>query len=91
MPTLGTHFTDSEAERIQEIAAVSPQKRVSPWIGEAIRQRLEREGLLPGSPSADSARLAAELSRPGKPAEIVAAKLREAAVEIARLVEKEVA
>jgi hypothetical protein len=67
MPTLGSHFNGDEARELQEIAAKSPQKRVGPWIREAVNQRLEREGYLPGSPAYDlrvEALRAAEIAGP---------------------------
>lgn len=40
-------------ERIEKLAAASAQKKVGPWIGEAIRQRMEREGHIEGTPAYD--------------------------------------
>jgi hypothetical protein len=53
MPTLGAHFTDDFSAIIEGVAATSPEKKVGPWITEACRQRLEREGLLPNNPRAE--------------------------------------
>lgn len=47
MPTLGAHFPDDEAKIVENAAAVSPQEKTGPYIVEAVRQRLQREGLLP--------------------------------------------
>lgn len=49
MPTLGTYVTDEIAEVIKTAAAAETGGKVAPWLGEAARQRLEREGRLPGS------------------------------------------
>lgn len=49
MPTLGSHFDDEQAEELQKIAANSLQKKIGPWIREAVNQRLEREGFIPGT------------------------------------------
>ena len=51
MPTLGTHFDDEQAKELQKIAANSLQKKIGPWIREAVNQRLEREGFIPGTPA----------------------------------------
>jgi hypothetical protein len=53
-------MSDDDAGNLQRIAAQSPQRKVGPWIGEAIRQRLEREGLLPGTPVYNVRELAAQ-------------------------------
>ena len=53
MPTLGTHFDDEQAKELQKIAANSLQKKIGPWIREAVNQRLEREGFIPGTPAFD--------------------------------------
>lgn len=53
MPSLGVYFTDQEAEAVESAAAVSTEKKPSPYIAEAVRQRLAREGMLPGNPRAE--------------------------------------
>lgn len=61
MPTLGTHLSDELADTVEGIAKTSPEKKVGPWIAEAIRQRLEREGKLPGDPAAEVVAAAEEI------------------------------
>jgi hypothetical protein len=53
MPTLGAHFSDEEAKAVELAAAASPEKRVSPYVAEAIRKRMASEGMLPGNPRAE--------------------------------------
>jgi hypothetical protein len=53
MPTLGAHFSDEEAETVGKAAGASTEKKVGPYIKEAVMQRLEREGMLPGNPHAE--------------------------------------
>jgi hypothetical protein len=49
MPTLGSHFSETEAAIVAKAAKASGSEKVSPYIAEAVRQRLEREGFLPGT------------------------------------------
>jgi predicted hydrolase (HD superfamily) len=53
MPSLGVYFSDEEATAVDAAAVVSPEKKPSPYIAEAVRQRLSREGMLPGNPRAE--------------------------------------
>jgi hypothetical protein len=53
MPTLGAHFSDDEAPAVEAAAKVSPEKKTGPYIAEAVRQRMGREGMLPGNPHAE--------------------------------------
>jgi hypothetical protein len=53
MPTFGAHFPDEIAETIETAAKASPEKKVGPYITEAVMQRLSREGMLPGNPQAE--------------------------------------
>lgn len=53
MPTLGTHVSDEFATIVESAALSSPEKKVGPYIAEAIRLRLERDGMLPGDPQAE--------------------------------------
>lgn len=65
MPTLGAHFTEEDADVVEAAAKSSPQKKVGPYIAEAVRQRLTAEGHLPGTPAYDisaEARSAAEVA-----------------------------
>jgi hypothetical protein len=53
MPTLGAHFSDAEAEDVKKAARVSDEQQVGPYIAVAVRQRMEREGMLPGNPRSE--------------------------------------
>lgn len=53
MPTISTVATEEEAKAIEIAAGASEEKRVSPYVLEAIRQRMSREGMLPGNPRAE--------------------------------------
>jgi hypothetical protein len=52
--TLSGHFDENVAEAIKAAAGSDPKQHgaVSRWIVESCKQRLEREGLLPGDPRA---------------------------------------
>lgn len=50
MPSLAGHFPDPLAEIVEAAASTSPEKKVGPYITEAVRQRLEREGFIPNTP-----------------------------------------
>ena len=49
MPTLGTYVSDEIADAVAAAAKETTGGKIAPWLGEAARQRLEREGRLPGS------------------------------------------
>jgi hypothetical protein len=55
MPTLGAHFAETETEIVRNAAKAAGHVKsdgepsVGPYIAEAVRQRLEREGYLPGT------------------------------------------
>ena len=51
MPTLGVHFPDDEATRVESAAKAAGQK-LAPYIADAVRARMQREGMLPGTPEA---------------------------------------
>lgn len=53
MPTLGGHFPDDEVQSVKDAASVSAQKQVGPYIVEAVRQRMARDGMMPGNPKAE--------------------------------------
>jgi len=53
MPTLGVHFSDGEAPHVEAAAKAAGQK-LAPYIADAVRARMQREGMLPGSPEADA-------------------------------------
>lgn len=61
MPTLGTHVNEDFAATVERAAKVSPEKKVGPYISEAIRQRLERDGMLPTLPHGELVALAEEI------------------------------
>ena len=53
MPTLGVHFSDDEAPHVEAAAKAAGQK-LAPYIADAVRARMQREGMLPGSPEAEA-------------------------------------
>ena len=53
MPTLGAHFSDGEAPHVEAAAKAAGQK-LAPYIADAVRARMQREGMLPGSPEAEA-------------------------------------
>lgn len=53
MPTISTQTSEEEAKVIELAAGASEEKRISPYVLEAIRQRLAREGMLPGNVRAE--------------------------------------
>lgn len=58
MPTLGAYVNDEIARAINAAAEETTGGKIAPWLGEAARQRLEREGRLPGT---DRAKAIAEM------------------------------
>lgn len=62
MPSLGVYFTDEEAEAVERAASVSPEKKPSPYIAQAVRDRLGKEGQLPGNKDEDVAKLTAKVA-----------------------------
>ena len=60
MPTLGVHFPDDEAPSVEAAAKASGQK-LAPYIADAVRSRMQREGMLPGSPEAEALTEAREM------------------------------
>lgn len=61
MPTLGAHFPDNVVETVENAAKASPEQKVGPYIVEAVRQRMAREGTLPGNPYAELLSAAEEI------------------------------
>ena len=53
MPTFGAHFSDDEAPHVEAAAKAAGQK-LAPYIADAVRSRMQREGMLPGSPEAEA-------------------------------------
>lgn len=53
MPTFGAHFSDDEAPSVEAAAKAAGQK-LAPYIADAVRARMQREGMLPGSPEAEA-------------------------------------
>ena len=53
MPTFGAHFSDDESP-IVEAAAKAAGQKLAPYIADAVRARMQREGMLPGSPEAEA-------------------------------------
>ena len=60
MPTFGVHFPDDEAH-IVEAAAKAAGQKLAPYIADAVRGRMQREGMLPGSPEAEAITEAREM------------------------------
>ena len=60
MPTLGVHFSDGEAPSVEAAAKAAGQK-LAPYIADAVRARMQREGMLPGSPEAEAIAEAREM------------------------------
>ena len=53
MPTLGVYFSNNEARHVATAAKASGEN-VSPYIADAVRSRMQREGMLPGTPEAEA-------------------------------------
>jgi hypothetical protein len=53
MPSLSAHFTDDEIDLVLAAAKISGEKRPGTYITGAVRQRLERDGYVKGTPKAD--------------------------------------
>lgn len=56
MPTLSAHFQDDEAELVEKAAQVSGQK-IGPYIADAVRTRMLREGQIPGTQEAEARKI----------------------------------
>lgn len=52
MPSTGIYLSD-EINAAVVAAATSKSMKVSPWVAEAVEQRLIREGMMPGDPQAE--------------------------------------
>jgi hypothetical protein len=61
MPSIGVYFSDDEVEAVELASKASPEKKPSPYIAEAVRQRMAREGMLPGNPTAELIGFAQEI------------------------------
>lgn len=53
MPTISAHVDEDMAKQVDLAAKASEQKRPGPYIAEAVRQRMQREGMLRGDPRAE--------------------------------------
>jgi hypothetical protein len=53
MPTISAHVSEKFSAIVETAAKNSPEDKVGPWLAEAAKQRLEREGLMPGDPKAE--------------------------------------
>lgn len=53
MPTISAHVSEDFASAVENAAAVAEEKKVGPWLANAAKDRLEREGLMPGNPKAE--------------------------------------
>ncbi len=75
MPTISANVSDEEVDLLKK-AAAAVGERPSPYIASAVRERMRREGHIPGTPAFDlrmEAQAAAEVAGP----ERVLAALRE--------------
>ena len=70
MPTFGAHFSDDEAH-IVEAAAKAAGQKLAPYIADAVRSRMQREGMLPGSAEAEAQAEAREMIAAVGPAEFL--------------------
>jgi hypothetical protein len=53
MPTFGAHFSDDEST-IVEAAAKAAGQKLAPYIADAVRARMQREGMLPATQVAEA-------------------------------------
>ena len=60
MPTFGAHFSDDEAHSVEAAAKAAGQK-LAPYIADAVRARMQRDGMFPGSPEAEALAEAREM------------------------------
>ncbi len=61
MPSHGVYFSDDEYLHVERAALISPEKKPSPYIAEAVRQRMARDGFTPENPLAEVMALVQEL------------------------------
>jgi hypothetical protein len=61
MPTISAHLPDQEFDAFETAVKASAEKKQGPYIAEAVRQRMEREGMLPGNPHAELVAAAEEV------------------------------
>lgn len=67
MPSLGVYLNEENAALVEKAVKDRGEEKLSPYIAEAVMQRLEREGYLPGTPAFDvraEAASAAEIAGP---------------------------
>jgi hypothetical protein len=62
MPTLGAHVSAEEFEAVKLAAQASPEKLPGPYAAEAIRDRLRREGKMPGAENEEIAKITAKVA-----------------------------
>lgn len=74
MPTISAHVSDEIALAVTKAAPFSEQKKPGPYIAEAVRIRLERDGMLPGDAQAEIVAISVDLG----PDRALAALRREA-------------
>lgn len=53
MPTISAHVTDHTADAVIAAARISKEAKVGPYIAEAVRQRMAREGTAVPDPRAE--------------------------------------
>ena len=53
MPSLSAHFSDSEIPTIMAAVKASGDRKPGTYLAVAVRQRLERDGFMVGTPSVD--------------------------------------
>ena len=64
MPTISAHVSDEFNSAIASAAKVSSEKKVGPWLAESAKQRLIRDGMMPGDPATEVMSAAAALGYP---------------------------
>lgn len=53
MPTISAHVTEEEEKAVELAVAASEEKKMAPYVKEAVFRRMAREGMLPGNPRAE--------------------------------------
>lgn len=62
MPTLGAHLSEEEFAAVKLAAQASTEELPGPYAAEAIRERLRREGKMPGAENALVTKLTAKVA-----------------------------
>lgn len=62
MPTISAHVSEEVATAVELAAKATQEGKVGPYIAGAVCERLDRDGLLPGSKNEDVAKLTAKVA-----------------------------